>query len=88
MQVSWSSSVQPSRKSIVQDLIKERELEFQRNFTFKPKINEYSSAKSGNFNDPGRTLSLQQRLTKLSRPKSEENEKRKKLKRELDEEKY
>lgn len=81
------SSVQPSRKGIVQELIKEREEKFKEQCTFKPKINENSVREIKKYNSKN-NLTLQQRIAMLARPKSEQNEKREKLKREMDEEKY
>ena len=82
--ISRPASAPLSRKSIVQDLIKERELEFQRICTFKPKINKTHSG----FHEGYGKLTTEQRIHQLARPKSEQNEKRAKLKREQDELKY
>ena len=76
---SRPSSAPLSRKSVVQDLIKERESEFKKTCTFKPRINNFSSKRSAE-------LSQMQRVLMLSRPKSEQYEKRERLKREQEEE--
>ena len=75
---SRPSSAPLSRKSVIQDLIKERESEFKNNCTFKPKINNFTSKRSSE-------LSQQHRVLMLSRPKSEQYEKRERLKREQEE---
>lgn len=77
--VSRPASAPLTRKNIVQDLIKERENEFKKSCTFKPKINRNSIISQKN-----NELTVEQKILKLSRPKSELHEKREKLKRELE----
>lgn len=69
-----SSSAPNSRKKSTQDLIKQREEEFKKHCTFKPKINRLPSYE-------GNSLTMEQKIEQLSRPRSEIVEKREKLKR-------
>lgn len=79
---SRPSSAPLARKNIVQELLKERENEFKKNCTFKPKINRNSESLKNN------ELTMEQKILMLSRPKSEQHEKREKLRRELEDLKH
>jgi hypothetical protein len=86
--VSRPASAPLTRKNILNDLIKEREKEFKENCTFKPQINKSYNSKQADYQDSQSHLTLKQRILKLSRPKSEQIEKREKLKREIEDQKY
>ena len=76
---SRPSSAPLSRKAVVQDLINQRENEFKRNCTFKPRINNFIANRG--------ELTQKQKVKQLARPKSELYERRERLKREQDENK-
>ena len=75
-----SSSAPSTRRKAKTDLVKEREEEFKQNCTFKPKINKLPYKKDLNYEEPS-SLSYEQKINQLSRPKSDIVEKREKLKR-------
>ena len=77
-----SSSVPNTRRRTAQDVVKEREEEFKKHCTFKPKINKLPSNRSLNYHEIQSSLSIEQRINELSRPKSDIVEKREKLRRE------
>ena len=77
-----SSSAPSIRRKNTQDLIKQREDEFRKHCTFKPKINKMPSSKDFNYNDPVNNLSIEQKIAQLSRPRNEIIERREKQRRE------
>jgi hypothetical protein len=70
------------RRKNMQELISEREEEFKKNCTFKPQINKMGYNKALAYNNPQSGLTFEQKLSQLSRPKSETIEQRERQKRE------
>jgi hypothetical protein len=82
---SRSFSAPNTQRKVIQDLIKEREDQFKKDCTFKPKINQMFYSRNLNYNDNKNNLSFEQKIQQLSKPKSETLEKREKLRRERQE---
>ena len=78
---SRCSSAPNSCKKNRQDLINQREEEFKRNCTFKPKINRSGYSKQLNYSESPGNLTFEQKIEQLARPRSELIEKREKMRR-------
>ena len=75
----------PARRKTREQMIQEKEEQLRKECTFKPTINRLPANKSLNYHEKSDNLTLEAKIERWSKPRSEIQDQREKLKRELEE---